>query len=57
MNQIYQKAIVEELDMEWTSLILLSRKMGITIEEIRDFLKHCPVASSEETRETKPLHK
>ncbi|MCR8635412.1 MULTISPECIES: anti-repressor SinI family protein [Paenibacillus] len=43
MNLIYQKAIDEKLDMEWTSLILLSRKMGISVEEIRQFLKQCPI--------------
>ncbi|NOU97317.1 DNA-binding anti-repressor SinI [Paenibacillus sp. LMG 31456] len=43
MNLIYQKAIEEKLDMEWASLIILSRKMGISIEEIREFLKLCPI--------------
>lgn len=39
MKPNYPIKLDEELDMEWTSLILLSRKMGITIEEIRDFLR------------------
>jgi DNA-binding transcriptional MerR regulator len=30
----------EKLDQEWVSLILAAREMGITIDEIRKFLKN-----------------
>lgn len=30
---------IEELDVEWVDLILTARNMGLSIEEIRAFLK------------------
>jgi hypothetical protein len=30
--------IVKELDLEWLELILEAKRMGMTIEEIRDYL-------------------
>ena len=32
--------IVKEIDAEWLELIIEAKKMGMTIEEIREFLYH-----------------
>jgi hypothetical protein len=32
--------IVKEIDSEWLELIIEAKKMGMTIEEIREFLYH-----------------
>lgn len=31
-------AIIKDMDVEWLELILEAKKMGITIEEVREFL-------------------
>lgn len=38
-NLISEKAIIEELDQEWTQLIMEAIEMGLKIEEIREFLQ------------------
>lgn len=38
-NLISEKAITEELDQEWTQLIMEALEMGLKIEEIREFLQ------------------
>lgn len=32
--------IVKEIDSEWLALIIEAKEMGMTIEEIREFLFH-----------------
>lgn len=39
MNKINQMDF-EEYDMEWIDLIMSARKMGLTMEDIRAFLKN-----------------
>lgn len=34
------KTIDKEIDSEWLELIIEAKKMGMTIEEIREFLYH-----------------
>jgi len=37
-----QKSVQETLDKEWEELILSALEIGITIEEIREFLNKFP---------------
>lgn len=37
---IKQKEVIEELDIEWMKLIIEALEMGMTKEEIREFLNH-----------------
>ncbi|MFM1651709.1 anti-repressor SinI family protein [Brevibacillus sp. B_LB10_24] len=36
---LQDKQAIEEIDFEWLDLIIEARDLGITIEEIRDFLR------------------
>ncbi|MFD2212477.1 anti-repressor SinI family protein [Metabacillus endolithicus] len=37
--KVYEETKKEELDQEWVELISKAREMGLSTEEIRDFLK------------------
>lgn len=37
---IKQKEVIEELDIEWMKLIIEALEMGMTKEEIREFLNN-----------------
>lgn len=37
------KAAEMAIDLEWVELIMMAKRIGLTIEEIREFMKKQPV--------------